>query len=80
MCVCVRACLLACVCHSPRVRARARVQEGDKIIACAIQNFGRVDIVINNAGILRDTSFAKMTDEQWDLVMRVHVRGAYKVG
>jgi len=55
------------------------VEEGEKIIKAAIDNFGRVDIVINNAGILRDTSFAKMTDEQWDLVFKVHVRGAFKV-
>jgi len=38
-----------------------------------------VDILINNAGILRDASFAKMTDSQWDLVYKVHVRGAYKI-
>ena len=35
--------------------------------------------MINNAGILRDASFAKMTDEDWDLIYRVHVLGAYKV-
>jgi NAD(P)-dependent dehydrogenase (short-subunit alcohol dehydrogenase family) len=55
------------------------VEDGEKIIKCAIDNFGRVDIVINNAGILRDTSFHKMTDDQWDIIFKVHVRGAYKV-
>jgi len=55
------------------------VDDGDKIIKAAVDAFGRVDIVINNAGILRDTSFNKMTDEQWDIIHRVHVRGAYKV-
>lgn len=55
------------------------VTDGDKIVQCALDNFGRVDIVINNAGILRDTSFHKMTDGDWDLVYDVHVKGAYKV-
>ena len=40
---------------------------------------GRIDIVVNNAGILRDKSFAKMTEEDWDLVYRVHLKGTYKV-
>ncbi|KAI8845938.1 hypothetical protein BJ741DRAFT_586199 [Chytriomyces cf. hyalinus JEL632] len=55
------------------------VEDGDKIIATAIKAFGRVDIVINNAGILRDKSFSRMTDEDWDLIQRVHLRGSYKV-
>ena len=55
------------------------VERGDKIIDTAIQNFGRVDVLINNAGILRDSSFKNMKDEDWDLVMKVHVKGAYKV-
>lgn len=41
--------------------------------------YGRVDIVINNAGILRDKSFTRMTDADWDLIQAVHVRGSYKV-
>ncbi|KAJ3228275.1 bifunctional hydroxyacyl-CoA dehydrogenase/enoyl-CoA hydratase fox2, partial [Chytriomyces hyalinus] len=55
------------------------VEDGDKIIATAIKAFGRVDIVINNAGILRDKSFSRMTDEDWDLIQKVHLRGSYKV-
>ncbi|KND01081.1 uncharacterized protein SPPG_04173 [Spizellomyces punctatus DAOM BR117] len=55
------------------------VEDGDKIVETALNAFGRVDIVINNAGILRDKSFARMTDADWDLVHRVHVRGSYKV-
>jgi NAD(P)-dependent dehydrogenase (short-subunit alcohol dehydrogenase family) len=55
------------------------VQEGDKIVQAAIDAFGRIDIVINNAGILRDVSFAKMTDEQWKIIHEVHMYGAYKV-
>lgn len=55
------------------------VEDGDKIIETAIKNFGRIDVLINNAGILRDVSFKNMKDEDWDLIMKVHVRGAYKV-
>jgi 3-hydroxyacyl-CoA dehydrogenase/3a,7a,12a-trihydroxy-5b-cholest-24-enoyl-CoA hydratase len=54
------------------------VEDGDKIVKTAIDNFGRIDILINNAGILRDVSFLKMTDNDWDLVYKVHLRGAYK--
>ena len=55
------------------------VTDGEKIIQCALDNFGRVDIVVNNAGILRDKSFHKMSDEDWDLVYQVHLQGAWKV-
>lgn len=53
------------------------VEFGDKIIKTALDNFGKVDILINNAGILRDISFQKMKQEDWDLIMKVHVNGAY---
>ncbi|EZA54463.1 hypothetical protein DMN91_012183 [Ooceraea biroi] len=52
------------------------VLQGDKIVQTAIDAYGRVDVVINNAGILRDTSFAKMTMEQWDAIYDVHLKGA----
>lgn len=39
------------------------VVEGEKIIKTALDNFGRIDILINNAGILRDKSFLKMSDQ-----------------
>lgn len=55
------------------------VIEGDKIIDTAIKAFGRIDILINNAGILRDISFKNMKDADWDLIFSVHVTGAYKV-
>ena len=55
------------------------VEDGDKIVKTAVDAFGKVDIVINNAGILRDTSFLKMKDQDWDLIYRVHLKGAYKV-
>ncbi|WP_017904255.1 SDR family oxidoreductase [Pseudomonas asplenii] len=55
------------------------VTDGDKIVQNALDAFGRVDVVVNNAGILRDKTFLKMEDADWDLVYRVHVEGAYKV-
>ncbi|KAK8218947.1 peroxisomal hydratase-dehydrogenase-epimerase [Phyllosticta capitalensis] len=54
------------------------VENGDKIIETAIKAFGRVDILLNNAGILRDVSFKNMSDQDWDLINTVHVKGAYK--
>ena len=55
------------------------VEFGDKIVKTAVDAFGTVDIVINNAGILRDVSFQKMTELDWDLIMKVHLKGAYSV-
>ncbi len=55
------------------------VEHGDKIVQTAMDHFGKVDVVVNNAGILRDSSFAKMTDADWDLIYRVHLLGSYKV-
>lgn len=50
---------------------------GDKIVKTAMDSFGRVDVLINNAGILRDVSMIKMTDNDWDLIMKVHLKGTY---
>ncbi len=55
------------------------VVEGDKIVQAALDHFGRIDIVVNNAGILRDVTFHKMTEEDWDLIYKVHVLGSFKV-
>lgn len=41
------------------------VEDGEKLIQTAVENFGRVDIVVNNAGILRDKSFARISDTDW---------------
>jgi 3-hydroxyacyl-CoA dehydrogenase/3a,7a,12a-trihydroxy-5b-cholest-24-enoyl-CoA hydratase len=41
--------------------------------------YGRVDVIINNAGILRDISMLKMKDDDWDLIMKVHLKGTYSV-
>ncbi len=52
---------------------------GENMVETAMDAFGRVDIVINNAGILRDRSFLKMEPEDWDVVVAVHLKGAYCV-
>ena len=50
-----------------------------KIVQAAMDNFGRVDIVVNNAGILRDTIFHKMAPEDWLSVINVHLNGSFFV-
>ena len=57
----------------------ATPQGGENIVKNALDAFGRVDILINNAGILRDKSFLKMTSDNWQAVMDVHLNGAYHV-
>ena len=52
---------------------------GRAIVQTALDAFGRVDVVINNAGILRDVSFHKMSMAQWDAVLRVHLQGTFYV-
>jgi NAD(P)-dependent dehydrogenase (short-subunit alcohol dehydrogenase family) len=57
----------------------ATADGGAAIVQSAIDAFGRVDIVINNAGILRDKAFHNMTPDLFDAVIDVHLRGAYHV-
>ena len=55
------------------------VEDGDRTIQAAMDWFGRVDIVINNAGILRDRTFAKMSIADWQDITNVHLFGAFRV-
>ena len=57
----------------------ATVEGGEGILESALDAFGQVDILINNAGILRDKSFAKTTEDLWDPVIAVHLKGTYCV-
>ena len=51
----------------------------DRIVQTALDAFGRVDCVVNNAGILRDRLFHKMTVEDWEAVIQVHLMGSFYV-
>ena len=57
----------------------ATAEGGENIVRAARDAFGRVDILINNAGILRDKSFLKMEPEYWKAVIDVHLNGAFFV-
>ena len=57
----------------------ATPEGGQAIVDAAMAAFGRLDIVVNNAGILRDRTLVKMETENWDAVMDVHLKGAYNV-
>ncbi|WP_444984817.1 SDR family NAD(P)-dependent oxidoreductase [Halomonas mongoliensis] len=50
-----------------------------RIVACAMDHFGRLDTVVNNAGVLRDVMFHKMSLEEWRLVVDVHLNGTFFV-
>ena len=57
----------------------ATVEGGENIVKTALDTFGSVDVLINNAGILRDKSFLKMVPQNWHIVLDVHLNGAYNV-
>ena len=50
-------------------------EAAEAMVRAAIDEFGRLDILVNNAGILRDRSLANMTEQEWDDVIRVHLKG-----
>ncbi len=49
----------------------------DALVAAAVEQFGGLHVVVNNAGVLRDRMLFNMSDEEWDLVVRVHLRGHF---
>ncbi|HUN40135.1 MAG TPA: SDR family NAD(P)-dependent oxidoreductase [Acetobacteraceae bacterium] len=57
----------------------AEWENAQRIIQTAIDNFGHIDMVVNNAGILRDRMFHYMSPEEWDAVIKVHLYGAFYV-
>ena len=64
---------------APDFNSVAEMAGAKAMVETAVKNFGKVDIVINNAGILRDKSFVKMEEPDWDLVIAVHLRGSFCV-
>jgi NAD(P)-dependent dehydrogenase (short-subunit alcohol dehydrogenase family) len=63
----------------PNYDSVATPEGGANIVKTAVDAFGRIDIIINNAGILRDASFKNMTPDQLNPVLDVHLRGAFYV-
>ncbi len=57
----------------------ASLEGGRRIVQSALDAFGRVDIIVNNAGILRDRMIFNMTEEEWDAVINTHLKGAFAV-
>ena len=54
-------------------------QSSKQIIDCAMDNFGKLDILVNCAGILRDRMIFNMTEEEWDSVIQVHLKGTFNM-
>ena len=53
------------------------LDSAQRIVDAALEAFGEVHVLVNNAGMLRDRMFISLTEEDWDLVMRVHLKGHY---
>jgi 3-oxoacyl-[acyl-carrier protein] reductase len=49
----------------------------EKAVAAVVDEFGKVDVLVNNAGVTRDNLLFKMTEEDWDAVMNVHLKGSF---
>ncbi|MGM7678584.1 3-oxoacyl-ACP reductase family protein [Microbacterium sp. A94] len=56
----------------------SRTDDAERVIQTALEHTGRVDILINNAGILRDRMLWKLTDEDWESVLAVHAGGTFR--
>jgi 3-oxoacyl-[acyl-carrier protein] reductase len=64
---------------APNYDSVATPEGGESIVRSAMDRFGRVDIVVNNAGILRDRMVFNMLEEEWDSVIKVHLYGTFHV-
>jgi hypothetical protein len=57
----------------------AEFEAGNRMVQQALDSFGRLDIMVNNAGILRDKMLFNMTEEEWDIVIAVHLKGHFTI-
>ena len=55
----------------------ADFQAAERIVGTAVREFGAIDVLVNNAGILRDRMLFNMTEEEWDAVIAVHLKGTF---
>ncbi|WP_051322098.1 3-oxoacyl-[acyl-carrier-protein] reductase [Alicyclobacillus contaminans] len=55
----------------------SRLEDADRLVESALAAFGRLDIVVNNAGITRDTLLLRMKEEEWDAVLNTNLKGAF---
>jgi NAD(P)-dependent dehydrogenase (short-subunit alcohol dehydrogenase family) len=62
---------------APCYESVVTVEGGEKIVQTALDSFGRLDILVNNAGILRDRMIFNMSEEEWDAVIAVHLKGHF---
>jgi NAD(P)-dependent dehydrogenase (short-subunit alcohol dehydrogenase family) len=64
---------------APSYESVTTMAGGERIVRTAIERFGRIDVVVNNAGIVRDRMIFNMTEEEWDTVIAVHLKGSFSV-
>lgn len=55
----------------------SEIADAEALVKLAIETYGRLDALVNNAGVLRDRTIVKMSPEEWDAVIKVHLRGHY---
>ncbi|HNR67108.1 MAG TPA: 3-oxoacyl-[acyl-carrier-protein] reductase [bacterium] len=55
----------------------SNLEQADQLVKRAIEHWGRIDILVNNAGITRDSSLIRMDESQWDMVIRVNLKGTF---
>src|SRR4030042_1058938 len=61
----------------PNFDSVATVEGGENIIKTAVDKFGRIDILVNNAGILRDRMLFNMSEDEWDIILKIHLYGHF---
>lgn len=61
------------------VGCKTSAERGEEIVQTAMNAFGRVDVVVNNAGLLRDKAFHNMAEVEWDIVLGASLNGTYAV-